>query len=72
MAEPSQPEPVETVRGGYLEAQPASEEDVDRAREQDEVLNASATGESDRSLTGQTRPVDHEEAGSTGGGQNRP
>ena len=59
MAEPSPTEPVETVRDGYLEAQPASEEDVELAREQDEILGASARTETDRSLTGETEPIDH-------------
>ena len=66
MAEPSSPEPVETVREGYLEAQPRSQQDVEKARDQEEILGASGRTPSDRSLTSETRPVDHDEEGASG------
>jgi hypothetical protein len=66
MAEPSSPEPVETVRDGYLEAQPRSQQDVEEARNQEELLSSSGRTPSDRSLTGQTHPVDSDEEGSSG------
>lgn len=54
----TEPEPVETVRDGYGEAQPTSDGDVEEARHQDEVLRSSPATTKDRSLTGETRPVD--------------
>ena len=49
-------EPVDSVDEGYGEAQPASPADVERSREQEELLGSSPSQDSDRSLTGRTHP----------------
>lgn len=53
-------EPVESVQDGYNETQPASADDVDRAREHEEILGSTPRRDADRSLTGEThrRPTD--------------
>lgn len=56
-----EPEPVETVRDGYSETQPASGGDVEEARQQEELLRSSPASTKDRSLTGQSPPVDLDE-----------
>lgn len=58
MAERPETEPVETVKGGYSETNPASSQDVERAREQQELLAHSPATTKDHSLTGESRPVD--------------
>jgi hypothetical protein len=56
MSERPEPEPIDTVKDGYSETQPASPEDVERAREHEDVLASSPTRDSDRSLTGESHP----------------
>lgn len=56
-----EPEPVETVRDGYSETQPASGGDVEEARQQEDLLRSSPATTKDRSLTGESRPVDLDE-----------
>lgn len=58
MSERPEAEPIETVKGGYSETNPASSEDVERAREQQELLATSPATTKDQSLTGESRPVD--------------
>lgn len=61
MAQRRETEPVETVKEGYDETQPASSEDVERAIEQEELLSSSPATTKDRSTTGQSRPKDFDD-----------
>jgi hypothetical protein len=54
-------ESVETVKDSSAETQPASDEDVERAREHEDLLASSPGTTKDRSLTGESRPVDFDE-----------
>lgn len=58
MQERPDTEPVETVTTGYTETQPASAQDVERARDQQELLASSPGTTSDRSLEGETAPLE--------------
>ena len=54
-------EPVETVTTGYTETQPASADDVERAREQQELLSSSPGTTSDHSLIGESRALEFDD-----------
>lgn len=61
MADRPETEPVETVKEGYIETQPVTSDDVERAIEQEELLSSSPATTKDRSTTGQSRPKDFDD-----------
>lgn len=54
-------EPINTVEEGYSESQPETERDVERARRQEDLLGSSPGTTKDRSLTGESHRVDHDD-----------
>jgi hypothetical protein len=54
-------ESVETEQDGYGETRPATSDDVERARELDDLLSSSPGTVKDRSSTGESHPVEFDE-----------